>query len=713
MPLSLRVDLPNPFKCIPPSSSEEKRSYAFDPIEASRLGGVALNFLRLHKGAAGVIDLGSKAFEGVQASRTLATTKKAFTRDEIVQVMQIAKSVGFIALALINAPLSNMVETAFEVGKSGYQSFDAAIYQRDVKKCLEELIKCMGSSLNLGVQLYGGLELTVLSMLVRVLLTFYAALDDILKNQGTIRLEALANIALGSIYMIKLAPQIEILREKFRILRDPEFQTLLGHIRAAQKASQGSFREMIEKTNSVKDEVFGSISLGAHKGNMGGHIVYGGNISVRERNIEGEIHTELEFKLNAAQRDEVQTFIDQLQTLPQDKIGKFLNYAGVNGQGVSVQNVSYEYLAKQGEKFVREGSIEIGNAYKINVHGVGDILIGSDPYVLSLYDRVVVRLNGKKDASDMGSVLALLGLEKAILPSTSDEIERLKIAMLFQAYHPREATLLTKEKEFYTSSLKDLKARVEQIAPDMQEKLKNDLPKMVAEETLPGRIRYSIPDLAEKAKEAGAVGLLAGVGGGDTAYSRFVSMLSLGALSSQVRFDAGMIIGGASSEADHYMGSAEYVFTRLIPKSACDNEFPIDYLPFAGDLQVIYSTNLLNRGTFQYHYDNFGSKQLDSYLNRPDILSFVKQENADFNASNEVMVKDRIPPNLIMGCIVPTVSAKNEVLQRFYEHDRQESNPEKHIIKIDALGKQVINGIAIDKFVQVGTTLSKHLFSQA
>jgi hypothetical protein len=643
------------------------------------------------------------------------------TKEQLQRLGNLSYSLGFMVFGLVSARYANMAQTAISVGTNGYNVYQG-VQKKDLKKALEALAQCIGSGLFLSVQVYGGIELTVLSMLMRALLTFYSALSDIIKNNGTIRLEAIANLVLAGIYLKQMQPHVEELQRKYRVLRSPEFSFLLEHIRAAGKQRQAgpltNLQTLIKKKLGViKDKALGMIDLGEHIGNMGGRLVKGGNISLRERNIDGKAITEVEFKLNKTERDAIQPLIDKLQALPSDKLADFLHYAGVNGGGVQVNCLAYDYLAKQGDGYTQNNKMEVGHAYEIRFQGVGSILIGADPNCLSLYDRVVVRLNGQKETQDMRNLLSLIGLEKALEPSSADDIERLKIAALFEAYHPKEATDLKNKTEFFNLSITNLKARIIQLAPDMKEKFNSILSKVKPVETLPGRIQYAVPDLAKKAKELGAVALVSGVSGNgslSSAFNRVVSMLKVGALPSQVRFESGLIVSGASSQADHYYGSANEVFTRMITEGACNRAIPISYLPFAGDVLMVYSPKVLDQVTYQYHYDSYGSKEEYTYKHRPDLFSFTKEENKNFHEGNEVMVSDTIRPEMMVGCVVSSETAKNQLIQTLETSLKQpEVMKNNTALSTDAAGRLMINKIPLNQFVQVGKTLNTKLFANA
>lgn len=717
MPSILSVNVPNFPVCYSKEEGKEKKGFSIDYESSKRIYSIALDFLRLNSTFASAFDYGSQGFKIVKDVKNLIspesesqeTAGKTFN-----QLLSISQSIGMVALTLMNSRVANIAQTTLSSASSAHDVYKSAFHEQNAKKTLESLATCIGCLLSLSVQLFGGVELTVASMSMRVLLTLYSAVDDYLKNNGEIRLEAIAKIALACIQIKEMQPHVRELQRKYKILRKPDFSFLLQHIKMFGKQHNkdplNSLQALLKKKlGFVKDHLGNTYDLGTHVGNRGGGLVKGGNLSFRERNIDGEIVTELEFKLNAPHREAIQPLIDKLASMPQDELGEFLHYAGENG--VTIREVPYEYLAKDGKFYSQEGKLTIGNCYEIAVEGVGSITIGSDKVVTSLYDRVTVRVNGQKETNDFKNLLSFVGLENAVVASSSEEIERLKVATLFEAYHPKESTELSQKMEFYSLPIDALKTKITNLTPDMHKRFQTELITMKAIETLPGRLRYTVEKLGKQAQEMGAVSLIMGVRS-DSGNDRILSMLGSGALSSQTRFDSGMIIKGAGSVEDHNTGGASAVFIRAVTEKACDEGIEISSIPFSRDVLIDFDVEKIFKigNNYWQNIDTWGEQKGDIYLNRPDAITYIKEQNESYNKENEGMILDIIRPEWIKGMTVATENRKQNLISDIVSAVKSGALASPAITM--KKGKVWINNIPIQKFVKVATHLSRKLFDQ-
>jgi hypothetical protein len=624
-----------------------------------------------------------------------------------IALLKLTKTVSIISLQVFNARAGMITVTAIGIAED-LKDMAVAANNKEVRKSLEALSRVIGSGLFLTAQIYGGPELILASLIVRLLLTLYKSLKEF-QHSDDHTLEALGNLILATIFAYQLQPHIELVQRKWEVIRDPRFQNIKLHLNIASgiKTPMENLKQTIAaKMVIIKDKVLGTINLGAHFSNIGGGLVKGSNVSARTKVIDGKEVTEVEFKLTHFQREQLKSLVTELQNLPKDKLSDFLMFSGVNNSGINIQVVPYTYMPIVNGQYTQAGAQSIGNAYQISLAGVGTVIIGQDSSVQSLYDRVVVRLDTQQNATNLKNMLAVVGLEKAVKPSTSEEIERLKIAMLMDTYHPKEATELTHGSTFFTTPLPQLKQWIVSAHPDMKTRLEMDLKKMQPVEVLPGRIRYSIPDLAKQARNMGAVALMSGITSWNNseAYQRAATILTTGALSSQVRFDAGLNVQGVSSGEDHRKGSADEVFTRIITDNILNKNMMLDQIAFFnGPVQLIYSLKVLETGTYQYGSDMYGSKSWYDYILRPSLFNFIKQNRASFGSTNEVMIKEAIPPKYVVGCVVRSEQAKTELVKVL-----EQNNLVKNI-----KGSRYVNGTLLHDFIKVGDRLTSNMVQNA
>lgn len=245
----------------------------------------------------------------------------------------------------------------------------------------------------------------------------------------------------------------------------------------------------------------------------------------------------------------------------------------------------------------------------------------------------------------------------------------------------------------------------------MQALFEEYLPKMEAREILPGEIRYVVAGLAEKARDLGARALtaaLTGVYTEEELFERVASIIKMGMLSSETRYTSEMGVGGLSPSFDFFTGAADSVFTQLITEKDCKDQIWLSDFYYYSKVRLLFSLDLLETGTYQYHYDSFGIRRTEDelygeiYKGRPGILDFVSQENADFYPENEVMIKERIPPSLIEGLIVQDEQTRDKMLDYLRTC---------HLVELNTSGQETILGISIDRFIRAASCLSEELIA--
>ena len=138
-------------------------------------------------------------------------------------------------------------------------------------------------------------------------------------------------------------------------------------------------------------------------------------------------------------------------------------------------------------------------------------------------------------------------------------------------------------------------------------------------------------------------------------------MLKTGILSTQDRFQAGIIAQGTSSDEDLKTGGAESVFARLITKNMPED--PAAY-HLNGQMQILCDLDLVERVGFVYPTDLYGTKKENTYSTRPSILELTEDCEKDPYArlNNEVCIRNRIPPERMKGVMVKNDGEKDALV---------------------------------------------------
>lgn len=166
---------------------------------------------------------------------------------------------------------------------------------------------------------------------------------------------------------------------------------------------------------------------------------------------------------------------------------------------------------------------------------------------------------------------------------------------------------------------------------------------------------------------------------------------------------------GLSFVMDHFTGGADGVYTQMVTSE----NVSFDEYIYNSPIRFTFSPKALETGTYQYHDDNFGTRIFDpdnefngwlekDYLFRDNIFDFTAQEKLQFNFDNEVIVKDRLPPEYITGIIVQDEWTKDQLLAYLRE---------KEIIQRDALGKERILSKLAEEFIHVGDLITDEMFA--
>lgn len=327
--------------------------------------------------------------------------------------------------------------------------------------------------------------------------------------------------------------------------------------------------------------------------------------------------------------------------------------------------------------------------YRLDFLGLGTVSVGRQG---TLKDRIEIKcdasLSVEEAAKKIPILLASLGLEEALLSSSNNDVERLKLMQLFRIYYPKKAYYFENEALTFTETLDSLKNRIIDAVPEMKERIENQLGQMYQQEVYPGHSIWAVKGLAKEVENAGGTCLMSGI----KQLKYLPSILKKGVLSTLDRFEAGLIIEGESCGEDFKKGGADSVFARLLTSTMTRD--PKEY-ELHGQAQILCDLSLLERGGYAYSSDYYGSKAPIYHKARLDILSLTKLYQADpeNHLQNEVCIRNRIPPQYIKGLVVKNQTVKNQLIQEFTKEG---------IIKKNAMQLDCINGILVDEFFHVG-----------
>jgi len=336
----------------------------------------------------------------------------------------------------------------------------------------------------------------------------------------------------------------------------------------------------------------------------------------------------------------------------------------------------------------------------IHFHGVGKVRIGNGTGPISHHNFFSIDLDPTVPEDDAGTklvfMLGVLGLGGVLSSTRKVDEKRIKIFQLFRAHFPGEAFRFERDAKSYTEQIKSLKHRITVAVPPMAEKfqqyMKEQPDLMYRQEVFPGQFNWAVQGLADQVRIAGGIGLMSSLSSNNVkeGAERISSILKNGALSTQDRFQRGILINGWSRCEDFGSGGADSVFTRMVTnKMSMD---PAEYAAVEKQFQIIYDLKLIERVGYAYSFDRYGSKKIEDYPYRSNVLETANQENL-FCYQNEVCIKNRVPPSYIKGILIDKKLNKNDFIDELKQLD---------MITINQNNEECINDISVDKFIHQG-----------
>jgi hypothetical protein len=450
----------------------------------------------------------------------------------------------------------------------------------------------------------------------------------------------------------------------------------------------------------------------------------------------------MEAKIHHHARKKLQSSLDFIKKNPQEFF-KHLPKDFCSNLTTKENGVFYQ-------KHMPDGSYEKGNTRwgygTIEFEGVGSLHIGSNAGVYCNFNHLIIELNATLPEDQVGQklyvMLASLGLGELVHTSRPMDEERVKIYQIFRAHFPAKAYLMERTQQDFETSLDKLKMRMIQVLkyqPD-EERLQNLFKKhlstdqMYQQAVYPDFKMWALKGHADEIRSKGIVGLMTGVGTlyvdryKGTVYdtfensARFVaSMLELGGLSSQDRFQVGILKTGISSFHDISSGGGDSVFTRMVHKNWVASEsnetskkkssrLQISTIHFSGHIQLLFDLKLLDRVGYALSGDYYGAKKpydvnlTDPYIYRDNLIDFARKLDDTYSCgyTNEICIKHRIPPEYICGIQVQSEKEKIKLVEILRE--------KKVIVSENEFEK--INGVSIDEFIHVGNKFKESYWPQ-
>ena len=384
---------------------------------------------------------------------------------------------------------------------------------------------------------------------------------------------------------------------------------------------------------------------------------------------------------------------------------------------ISIRSVdhSFIYFDKHSHTYTNKiKSTPAGaKAIEIEFEGIGKVIIGNSPDYKSLYNQISVQVSASsqpgENLSQMNLMLSMLGLGPVLSVQKPEDDERLKIATLYRSFYPTSAMQFERTMEFYELPPKSLIQHISQTEPRMASIFTEYLEtgKMKKVSIYPGKEVWAVPDLVEKMRAKGALGLMMGVDGFtiESIAKTLAAIFEDGLLSTLDRYQAGLFIEGSSSERDLKSGGADGAYARIITEQIAQVDINEVNFLFSGRVQVLVDLECITQGAFGYNRDKCGEKtgttgepSLD-YEGRDNLFDLTGYLSLT-DTKNEVMIKNRIDPKYMKGLVVQSEDDKTHLVKALQKL--------KIITKHE--GVEYILGKPVKEFIHVAPKFSKEMW---
>jgi hypothetical protein len=445
---------------------------------------------------------------------------------------------------------------------------------------------------------------------------------------------------------------------------------------------------------SGKEYDFGSYFHG-----FGKSLVKGANIHFRKTVLEnGTKRTELYFRVNHIYHERLKQIMDGLKELDGEGRMEFACLFKAGGVGID-----YEAVYALGQKNMGKGS-----AYQANFEGLGSLCLGNEQ-VYNLKDLVKVTLSEGATLESFQHFLSIFGLDDALQQSTKDDLEKIKLGVLFRTFFPQQSYYLEKDGAVFTLSSEQLKQKIIETVPQMDALFKKYPP--VQRELFPGYVRFGVAVDRHLAKLGGralttVLTSLSRPGNESQEADQVVNILKNGLLSQESREKNGIGTKGLNNDRHYVFGGAQSVYTQMITQIDIDAKKRFRNFYYTSPVRLYISLDALNQGCYQGFLDRCGIRTVQEYIHRPSIFDLTHTLAINMTLfqrqgyrGHEIMIPDRIRPEFIKAMSVKSETIRQQIIEKMRE---------ENLITVDRRGQEKFNGIPINEFIHTEHYLSRH-----
>ncbi len=421
-------------------------------------------------------------------------------------------------------------------------------------------------------------------------------------------------------------------------------------------------------------------------------------------NIDGEKWIEVSAELTSKARLDLSKYINLLQEK--------------DNQKASVKSVDAKFLKKDFAKdqYDSKNSLKIGSDFKVtfNTEGIdteSEVLVGNQETYYNEYKHLRIRMKAGSDLNQLHKIFCSLGMPEALCESTEDDIHQELLARVLTFRFPELVFGPVSQEKF-----KDSPDECYNKLSDEQKKIVDaDIKNMIIKQVGPRNFEYVNPTLKEEAKELGARALGSFIQAGTMKSTAQVvaKILKDSMLSSQERFNRGILGLGCAPIYNYKTGSANQVFTRIFTENYFRENTDLSKFAITGPVLVLLDLQAFERLPYTYLEDRGG-------LRNPQFkqrFMWAEKQYPIFNYQGHTRMLDR--KGFHEG-ITKLAKEKSFLHETMFENSLSGNYIKKLVVwteddrlilmkELAREGIESVNGLPLEKAVVVSQTLNESL----
>lgn len=440
------------------------------------------------------------------------------------------------------------------------------------------------------------------------------------------------------------------------------------------------------------EESVASLSSQTVELSLGTREVRRQQLRIESKSIDGTDWNEISFELSATARERLVTepgLLSELQSIP-SHFEQRKQLSAFSSKGMDLPFFCQDLLISS--KDLPQVSLRIG----------------ATPQFWNQYHLVRLRFSKATSLRDAQKLLFRIGLMTTFMQARSEDLYQLALSrtlttrfpnIVYSVFHKKEP------QEIYDALLSQ--EQKDQIDQDLQR----------IEMSFTGnRIEMVQPRLIQEAYTKGGRAFAIGIQAGSAKKTAKVlsSILKDGFLSSQERFQRGILSYGNVPTLNNFAGSANQVFSRILTHNLFQSKLDLTHLQMAGQMMVLLDLQAIERMPYAYFEDTIGVRNprftlpvwtwlgnedikvpfhgREELKGREELIHCVDELNQKPHVNNECMFDQTLSSRYIRKILVSSEEARAIVLHTLYK---------KHI--------HFLHGEGIEKAVVVASRLTPEL----